>query len=146
VVIELTEGQWHKKVRLKRISKYEKEDYEKVEFSHDKKNIPLFCGEPSNTTHLSDADIVLFKNGKVIKIVEIQSTLSPKQATGIIMATDLCDRCKIDGKPYKLSDVELIIAYKKQVEKSKKPEQLQLIKDNLEVDGCLKDFDFEEVV
>jgi len=141
----VTEGEWHKKVRLKRISKYEKEDYEKVEFSHDKKSIPLFCGDPSNATHLSDADIVLFENGKVVKIVEIQSTLSPKQATGIIMATALSDRCKINGKPHRLSNIKLIIAYKKQKEKSKKPEQLQLIKDNLEVDGCLKDFDFEEI-
>ena len=39
--------------------------------------------------------------------------------------------------------------YKKNIRKnkdeSKKPDQLQLIKNNLKLDGCLREFDFEEI-
>ena len=64
---------------------------------------------------------------------------------GTIKTTDLCDRCKIDNEVYDLQNIELLILYRKQEDASVKSDQLQLIKDNLEVDGCLKDFDFEVI-
>lgn len=88
----------------------------------------------------------MLKDNNIVKIVEIKDKdITPKNIAGIVTITDMCRICKIDDKPYNLSGIELIIAYKKQKEKSKKPEQLQLIKDNLKVDGCLSDFDFEEI-
>ena len=95
----MTEGKWHRTTRLERIKKYENEGHE-VKSSHGNRKISLYRGEPSRITFLSDADIVLLKNDKIVKIVEIQSTCSPKQVIGIIKATDLCDRCKIEDKVY----------------------------------------------
>lgn len=141
----MAEGKWHKKVRLERIEKYSKEGYE-VKSSHGNGKISLYLGKPCRSTFLSDADIVLLKNGKIMIIEEIQSTCSPKQAAGIVTATDLCDTCKVDKKLYDLSNIKLVITYKKQKEKSKKPEQLQLINDNLKLDGCLSSFRFEGFV
>ena len=140
----MSEGEWHKKVRKKLIKKYEKEGF-KIESSHEDKTIVLSLGEAHRDTFLSDADLVVFKNNKIKKIIEIQDEkIRPKDIIGIIKATDLCDRCKIDKNKYSLSDVELIIYYPKQEKKSKKSEQFQLIKDNLKVDGCIGVFNFEE--
>ena len=56
----MTEGEWHRNVRLDRIEKYQKEGFE-VKYSHGSRDLPLFRGEPSNITHLSDATITLLK-------------------------------------------------------------------------------------
>lgn len=145
MINKMAEGEWHKKVRLERIEKYRKKGYE-VKSSHGNGKISLYLGKPCRSTFLSDADIVLLKDDKIMIIEEIQSTCSPKQAVGIVIATDLCDTCKVDKKLYELSNVKLVIAYKKQKEKSKKPEQLQLINNNLKLDGYLSSFKFEEIV
>ena len=95
----MAEGEWHKNVRLARIKYYQNKGYE-VKSSHSNRKIPLSHGKSSKVTNLSDADIIVLKNDKIVKIEEIQSTCSPKQVIGIIKATDLCDQCKIDGKIY----------------------------------------------
>ena len=103
----------------------------------------MYRGKPSRITFLSDADLVLLKDDSIAKIIEIKDKdITPKNMAGIVTITDMCNLCKINDKPYNLSDIKLIIAYNKQKDKSKKPEQLQLIKDNMEVNGCLKNFDF----
>ena len=141
----MAEGEWHKKVRKKLIKKYEEEGYQ-VESSHENKVIGLYRGKPSRSTFLSDADLVLLKDDSVVKIVEIKDKdITPKNIVGIVKTTDLCNLCEIDKKPYNLSDIKLTIVYKKQKDESKKPEQFQLIKDNLKRDGCLIDFDFKDI-
>jgi len=142
----MAEGEWHKKVRKELIKKYEEEGYQ-VESSHENKVIGLYRGEPSRSTFLSDADLVLLKDDSIVKIIEIKDKdITPKNIAGIVTITDMCSLCKINDKPYTLSDIELIITYKKQKDESKKPEQFQLIKESLRLDGCLKSFIFEEVV
>ena len=147
IIIEgdkMVEKEWHKKARKEIIERYENKGYV-VESSHEDKRIRLSRGKLSSDTFLSDADVVLIKDDKIVKVVEIQSTDTPKELVGIIKTTDLCDQCKIDDEVYDLSDIELIIAMEKPEPNSKKPQQLKLIKDNLKVDGCLKDFNFEEI-
>jgi len=141
----MTEGNWHKKVRINLIKKYENEGY-RVESSHGDKSIRLYRGKPSDVTFLSEADIVLFNDEHIEKIIEIKDQdITPKIMVGTIETTDLCDRCKVNNEIYDLQSIELLIVYKKQKEASVKSDQLQLIKENLIVDGCLKDFDFEVI-
>ena len=104
-MIIMAEGKWHKKIRFEKIKEYKNKGYE-VKSSHGNGKIPLYIGNPSTKTFLSDADIVLIKNERIIKIIEIQSTISPKQATGIITATKLCNLCKVNGIIYDLSNLE----------------------------------------
>lgn len=141
----MTESKWHKKVRMNLIDYYEKAGY-LVKSSHQDKKIVMFRDKPSRSNFLSDADIVLIKDNNIVKIIEVQQTYRPKEIVGIIKTTDICNKCKIDNKIYNLSNIELIIALKKGKEMSKKPIQMQLIKDTIKLDGCLRSFNFEEVV
>jgi len=141
----MVESKWHKKARLNIIDYYKNGGYT-VESSHQDKKIVMFRDEPSRSNFLSDADIAVINDNNIVKIIEIQQTYRPKEIVGIIKTTDICNKCKIDDKIYSLSNVELTIALKKDKEKSKKPIQMQLIKDNIKLDGCLRSFHFEEVV
>lgn len=139
----MTEGEWHKKVR-KRIKK-EYKGYT-VKFAHDDKKIQLSIGEAHLDTILSEPDVVILKDGIIKRIIEIKyKDILPKIMAGTVVITDICNQCKIDNKPYELSNVFLDIVYKKPAEGSKKQEQLELIKKNLKVDGCLKNYDFEPI-
>jgi len=143
----MTEGEWHKKVR-KRIKKEYEDRGCTVKFSHDDKTIALSIGEAHLDTILSEPDVVILKDGIIKRIIEIKyDDILPKIMAGTVVITDICNQCKIDNKPYELSNVFLDIVYKKPVKGSKKREQLQLIKDNLKVDGCLREkkFDFEGI-
>jgi len=139
----MNEGEWHKKVRRKLIQKFEKEGYT-VESSHGEKSIRLYHGEPSDRTYLSEADLILFNDSFIVKIVEIKyKDITPKNMVGIIKTTDLCDRCKIGKNIYDLHKIELLIFYKKQLDESVKSDQLKLIKENLKLDGCLSNYYFK---
>jgi hypothetical protein len=141
----MVEGKWHKKNRKALISRYKQEGY-MVESSHENKVIGLYRGQPSRSTFLSDADIILFKDKAIVKIVEVKDRdITPKVMAGIVSITDICDICKIDNKLYKLKDIELIIAYKKQKAKSRKAEQFRIIKDCIKLNGCLKKINFFEI-
>lgn len=141
----MVESKWHKKARLDEINYYKKAGYV-VESSHEDKKIVMFRDKPSRSTFLSDADIVVINDNNIVKIIEVQQTYRPKEIIGIIKATDICNKCKIDNKIYSLSNIELTIILKKEKQKSKKPIQMQLIKDILKLDGCLCSFNFKEVV
>lgn len=141
----MNEGEWHKKVRMDLINKFEQEGYQ-VKSSHGEKSIRLYRGEPSDRTYLSEADLTLFNDGFIVKIVEIKyKDITPKNMVGIVKATDLSDRCKIGKNIYDLQNIELLIFYKKQVDESVKSDQLKLIKENLKLDGCLSGFNFEVI-
>ena len=139
----MAKGTWHAKARKELVFKYEQMGY-KTEFSHGDKRIQLSRGPVSRVTFLSGVNIVLLKDDVVAEIMEIQDHgLTPRDVIGMIKATDLCDQCKIEGRVYPLSNVELTIALKRPKPPSKKVEQMQLIKDSLKLDGCLKNFKFE---
>jgi len=142
----MTEGEWHKKVRKRIKKEYEDRGYT-VKFSHDDKTIVLSIGEAHLDTVLSEPDVVILKDDVIKKIIEIKyNDIQPKIMAGTVVITNICNQCKIDDESYELSNVFLSIVYKKPVEGSKKQEQLELIKKNLKVDGCLRDFDFKEIV
>lgn len=145
----MVEGDWHENVRNKMIKKYSLEGYQ-VKNSHEEGKILLYKSgiygeEPHRDNTLSEVDLVLIKDGKIVELIEIQQSLKPKEIIGIIGSTNLSDKCQIGDKEYTLSNVVLKIIVKKQKEKSRKNNQLNLIKDNLQIqDGCLSNFKFEE--
>ncbi len=140
----MVEGDWHEKTRNELIEKYSKEGY-KVASSHSGDKIFLFKDSLKRENCLSDVDLVLLKDNKVVTLIEIQQSLRPKELIGIISATNLTNKCQIDNNEYLLSDVSLIIVVNKQKEKSRKQYQLDVIKNNLNLqDGCLKSFEFVE--
>lgn len=140
----MVEGEWHNSVREKLKERYHNEGFEVIS-SHDDKKLLLFVDELKSKNCLSDVDMVLMKDGNIIKLVEIQQSLRPKEIVGIIAATNLTNKCSIAGDIYPLKDVILTIVLKKQKEESKKSQQMDLIKERLKLgEGCLKWFKFEE--
>ena len=137
----MSEGSWHEKVRTETQEIYEKEGYT-VKSSHKDKKIFLYRDELKRENILSDVDLVLLKENKVVKLIEIQQSLRPKEIIGIISATNIANKC-LENKD--IENAELIVIIKKRPEKSKKMQQLRLIKANLKpVNGCLSNYKFVE--
>lgn len=140
----MTEGTWHEKARNKLIKKYRQNGYE-VNSSHMGQKLFLFKDYLRRENILSDVDLAILKDDKIMELVEIQQSLRPKEIIGIIATTNLCDKCNINGREYAISEATIKIIVKKQKEKSRKKGQLELIKNNLKLQkGCLKSFQFEE--
>lgn len=137
----MTEGDWHKQIREKLIAKYKSKGFQ-IESSHENQKLPLFYDEVRRENWLSDADIIVIKDGKITEIIEVQENITPKAIIGIIATTNLANLCKINGTNHELKEVVLRIIIKEQKEKSMKNEQFKLIKDILQLqEGCLRDFE-----
>lgn len=138
----MMEQEWHKQVREEILEKYKKSGT-RVEWSH---------GEnPSRANCLSDADIVVFDSeGKITKVIEIESEPNPKKVMGVVIATHLCTLCKVkDERPYPLANILLEIIYRKSKAKSKKADKLAVMFEPLlemvknSKSGCLSSFRWE---
>lgn len=141
----MTEGEWHKKTReqIVKFLKKEKKGCE-IKESHDGKKNPLYQGEISNGTHLSDADIVVIEDGKVPYIIEIEGKTSPKTIIGTICATNLCDLYFYKGREAIIDRTVMFIVTKHEIvykKGSKKVQQFSVIKENLKPkNGTIKDY------
>jgi hypothetical protein len=145
------EHAWHKKVREEIFSSQQPN---KAYTSHSVVSIlELFrvgTGERlSRKGCLSDADIVVFNGNseKITKIIEIESALNPKKIMGIVLATHLCNFCRILKKDYELDDVRLDIAFKKAPQRSKKDLKLTIFEPILQdfikhTKGCISELVF----
>jgi len=145
------EHAWHKKVREEIFSRQQPN---KAYTSHSAvSKLELFrvgTGELlSRKGCLSDADIVVFNGNseKIAKIIEIESALNPKKIMGIVLATHLCNLCRILKKDYELYDVRLDIAFKKAPQRSKKDLKLTIFEPILQdflkqTKGCISELVF----
>jgi hypothetical protein len=93
---------------------------------------------------LSDADIVVFDptSGRINTIIEIESALNPKKIMGIVIATHLCNFCRIMKIDYELENIRLEIVYRKAPSGSKKDLKLAIFEPILNeiirvTKGCL---------
>jgi len=137
----MIESFWHGKVR-RRIYEMSKPN---AFTSHDQiGNLNLFKGQTRIKNCLSEADIVVLdpNSKKVVKIIEIETALNPKKIMGIVMATHVCDSCRIKGVDYHLRDIELEIIFREAPSGSKKDLKLAVIKPILdqfikESKGCI---------
>ena len=145
------EHAWHKKVREEIFSCQQPN---KAFTSHSVvSKLELFrvgTGERlSRKGCLSDADIVVFNGNseKITKIIEIESALNPKKIMGIVLATHLCNFCRILKKDYELYDVRLEVAFKKAPQGSKKDLKLTIFEPTLQdfikhTKGCISELVF----
>ena len=145
------EHAWHKKVREEIFSCQQPN---KAFTSHSVvSKLELFrvgTGERlSRKGCLSDADIVVFNGNseKITKIIEIESALNPKKIMGIVLATHLCNFCRILKKDYELYDVRLEVAFKKAPQRSKKDLKLTIFEPILQdflkqTKGCISELVF----
>lgn len=148
----MKEGAWHQKVRKELLNRL-KETEARVESSHGvNPNLELFRGNTSRPNCLSDADLIVFNSdGKIKKIIEIESELNPKKISGVVIATYLCTLCraKKEEAPYLLTNVLLEIIYKKPKVKSQKEAKLDIMYEPLlemvknSKGGCLSSFRWE---
>lgn len=91
-------------------------------------NLELFRGNPRRANCLSDADLIVFdSNGSVAKIIEIESEPNSKKVLGVVIATHLCDLCKIGVAKYPVANILLEIVYRKPKAKSKKAHKLDVM-------------------
>ena len=139
------ENEWHKKTR-KRIVKTLETQGHRVITSHPK-HINLFQGKIKRENCLSDADIVVFRDDIIDKIIEVESEPNPKKLIGIVIATHLCKILRTEGKNYPLENVRLEIRYREPVPKSKKELKLDIIEESLRkilnsLDGSVSNFEF----
>jgi hypothetical protein len=148
----MKEGAWHQKVREGLFNSL-KETEERVESSHGvNPNLELFRGNTRRPNCLSDADLIVFdSDGKIKKIIEIESELNPKKISGVVMATHLCTLCRVkkEEPEYPLANILLEIIYKKPKVKSQKEAKLavmygpllEMVKNSK--GGCLSLFKWE---
>jgi len=140
---------WHKKVREEIYNHFKPNAFT----SHSKiSELELFRGGTHRQNCLSDADIIVIdsKTKKIKEIIEIETQPNPKKIMGIVIATHLCNLCRINEDCYQpLERIHLKIVYQKAKEKSKKGMKLDIIKEPLDgiiknTNGCISDFTFEE--
>lgn len=139
------ENEWHKMTR-ERIVKTLKSQGHRVITAHPK-HINLFREDIKRENCLSDADIVVFENGIVKKIVEVESEPNPKKLIGIVIATHLCNWLRARKDDYPIKNVLLEIRYRKPVPKSKKELKLDIIEKPLKkilnsLEGSVSNFEF----
>lgn len=139
------ENEWHKKTR-KRIVKTLENQGIRVITSHPK-HINLFREKINREHCLSDADIAVAKDGKIEKIIEVESEPNPKKLIGIIIATHLCNWLRANEDDYPLKKIILEIRYREPVPKSKKKLKLDIINKPLKeilssLDGSVSNFRF----
>lgn len=139
------EGDWHERVR-DRIRKYLDAKSIDYKFSHGTNKVPLFLDkkEISRSTQLSDADFIIYKNGIIKYIIEIETGApTPKKIIGIICATNLSKIYRINEDELKIKNAKLfIITEDKETNKpgSKKSEQYENIQKHLQVNASLCKF------
>ena len=143
----MAESHWHKKVRLETFEKIRPNAYS----SHSEiSKLELFRGEAKRPNCLSDADIVVFDpdSNKIKEIIEIETALNPKKIIGIVLATHLCNLCRIKGENHLLKDISLKIIYKKAKRGSKKDLKKDIFEKPLrdilnKYEGSISEFIFE---
>lgn len=144
----MAESAWHKKVREEIWGSLKPNAFS----SHsDVSKLELFRGAIKRENCLSDVDIVELTPDKknIVRIIEIETAMNPKKLIGIVLATHLCNWCRILGKNYPLKDIHLKIICRKEKEKSKKPLKLEVIKIALDdillkIPGCVANYSFQE--
>jgi len=139
------ESNWHKKIRKRIVEAFESQGL-RVITAHPRR-LNLFREEVKRENCLSDADIVVFGNGRIEKIIEIESEPNPKKMIGIIIATHLCNRLRAESNNYALRNIMLEIRYREPVPKSKKALKLGVIEESLQemikkVEGSVSHFSF----
>ena len=139
------ENEWHKKTRKRIVKTFENQEF-RVITSHPK-HINLFREEIKREHCLSDADIVVFRNSKIEKIIEVESEPNPKKLIGIVIATHLCDRLRAKGDDYPLKNIILEIRFREPIPKSKKELKLDVIEEPLRkilnsLEGSVSNFEF----
>lgn len=144
----MPEHEWHQKVRIEEFEKLRPNAFS----SHSEvSKLELFSGEVKRENCLSDADIVVFdpESKKINQIIEVETQVNPKKVIGIVLATHVCDYCRIKGENYPLENISLKIIYKKAKKGSKKTMKLDVINEPLKeiikyIKGCVSNFSFEE--
>jgi|GEM_PF-3539740 len=148
----MAESKWHKKVREEILGQLPKgtaysshSDTSKLELF----NVPE--GQELKKWHcLSEADIVVFEDKdrkKIAEVIEIESSFNPKKIIGIVIATHLCNICRINGKNYVLENIKLSIIYKMGPDKGKRVYNIEIIKSPLNefikrIPGSISEFNF----
>jgi len=136
------ESNWHEKIRND-IEQFLKDKDIKFKSSHGKGKVPLFLDatDTSRSGQLSDADIIVIKDGIIKYIIEIETGApTPKKIIGIIIATDLSTIYKRREEKLKIEDAKLFVitqAEKTNKPRSKKPDQYKNIKSKLKVSGSI---------
>jgi hypothetical protein len=142
----MSEHAWHKKVREEVLAKQKPN---RAYSSHsDVSKLELYRvaadERPKRINCLSDADIVVFNpdSSRIDKIIEIESALNPKKVIGIVLATHLCNICRILKTNYELNNVVLKIIFKKAPLRSKKDYKLEVFEPIISqiirsTNGCL---------
>lgn len=136
----MVEGTEHKRIR-ENIIKFLKHNNIDFFSGHigSYQNLGLFKDKKGADTHFSDADIlVLNKHKKITSIIEIKhKDIAPKQITGIIGATSICNRfIDKNGIEYNFDNPSLYIVIRDELLNkpgSKKGQQMRLIKENLSI-------------
>jgi len=140
------EHEWHKIVRKELI---DKQRPNKTYSSHSEvSKLELFRvpegAKPKRIYCLSDTDIVVFNpdSSRIDKIIEIESALNPKKVIGIVLATHLCNICRILKTNYELNNIVLEIVFKKASLGSKKDYKLEVFEPIINqiirsTNGCL---------
>lgn len=133
----MAESKWHKRVREEILSSLPKGA---AYSSHsDTSRLELFKvpeGQELKKYHcLSEADIVVFEDKdrkKIATVIEIESSFNPKKIIVIVIATHLCNICRINGENYVLENIKLNIIYKIGPYKSKRHDNIMTIKPSLD--------------
>jgi len=141
------ESEWHKETRERIVRTLESQGH-RVIASHPRQ-LNLFREEVKIENCLSDADIVVFGNGRIEKIIEIESEPNPKKIIGIVIATHLCNWLRAEGNNYAFKNIILEIRYREPVPKSKKALKLNVIEEPLREiienrEGSVSYFKFEK--
>lgn len=132
-------GKYTGELGLKLYHKYKDSNYE-VFYDHGKKGDPNHCkpsayfGEYSNSTKLSEVDIVIVDNAtqSVKLLIEVEeSGSSPKKTIGIITNLLIAERIRIMKDDYPLDDVSLLFAVGIKTDKGGKAKQIDLICERL---------------
>ena len=123
------ESEWHKET-MERIVRALESQGNQVITSHPRQ-LNLFRKKVKIENCLSDADIVVFGNSRIEKIIEIESEPNPKKTIGIVIATHLSNWLRAEGNNYALKNIILEIRYREPVPKSKKALKLSVIEEPL---------------